>query len=192
MDMAIVRRRRLADAAIDTLATAGMRGLTHRSVDRAAGLPEGSCSYYFRTRHALLQAAVDRLAEMHTTEVEDRMRAADPTDPIEVAAALVRLIQHWTGPARSRTLARYELALEATRRPDLRRVLAGTGALLRRSVEAMLAELGVSDPPRQAPLIIAYLDGLVFDQIAGVAARILTRHELRVALLAMLRSFASS
>ena len=190
MDMAIVRRRRLADAAIDTLATAGMRGLTHRSVDRAAGLPEGSCSYYFRTRQALLQAAAGRLAETDATE--GRLRAADPTDPAEVAAALVRLIQHWIGPARSRTLARYELALEATRRPDLRRVLAGTGALLRRSVEAMLAELGVSDPPRQAPLIIAYLDGLVFDQIAGVAARILTRHELRVALLAMLRSFASS
>lgn len=76
------------------------------------------------------------------------------------------LIQHWIGPARARTLARYELALDATRRPDLRRVLAGTGALLRRSVEAMLGELGVSDPPRQAPLLIAYLDGLVFDQIA--------------------------
>jgi DNA-binding transcriptional regulator YbjK len=167
-----------------------MRGLTHRAVDRAGGLPEGSCSYYFRTRHALLQAAVDRLAETDTTE--GRLRAADPTDPAEVAAVLVRLIQHWIGPARARTLARYELALEATRRPDLRRVLAGTGALLRRSVEAILGELGVSDPPRQAPLLIAYLDGLVFDQIAGVAARRLTRRELRGAVLAVLRSFTSS
>lgn len=135
---------------------------------------------------------MDRLAEMGTAEVEDRLRAADPTDPIEVAAALVRLIQHWIGPARARTLARYELALEATRRPDLRRVLAGTGALLRRSVEAILGELGVSDPPRQAPLLIAYLDGLVFDQIAGVAARRLTRRELRGAVLAVLRSFTTS
>ena len=47
------RRAEIADAAISTLARDGMRGLTHRAVDRAAGLPEGSASYYFRTRQAL-------------------------------------------------------------------------------------------------------------------------------------------
>ncbi|WP_189544888.1 TetR/AcrR family transcriptional regulator, partial [Streptomyces gelaticus] len=57
------RRKQLADAAIGTLAAEGMRGLTHRAVDQRAGLAEGSCSYYFRTRQALLQAAVERLAE---------------------------------------------------------------------------------------------------------------------------------
>ena len=41
------RRALIADAAISTLARDGMRGLTHRAVDRAAGLPEGSASYYF-------------------------------------------------------------------------------------------------------------------------------------------------
>jgi len=35
-------------------------------------------------------------------------------------------------------------------------------------------ELGVAIRGARQPLIIAYLDGLVFDQIAGVAARILT------------------
>jgi DNA-binding transcriptional regulator YbjK len=44
------RRALIADAAISTLARDGMRGLTHRAVDRTAGLPEGSASYYFRTR----------------------------------------------------------------------------------------------------------------------------------------------
>jgi hypothetical protein len=34
----------LADVAIETIAAAGMRGLTHRAVDRSAGLPEGSTS----------------------------------------------------------------------------------------------------------------------------------------------------
>ena len=35
----------------------GLRGLTHRAVDAEAGLPEGSCSAYMRTRVALLTAA---------------------------------------------------------------------------------------------------------------------------------------
>src|SRR5262249_26557192 len=63
------RRAELADAAIATLARDGMRGLTHRAVDRAAGLPEGSASYYFRTRQALLKATVERLAELDSAEM---------------------------------------------------------------------------------------------------------------------------
>jgi DNA-binding transcriptional regulator YbjK len=64
------RRALIADAAISTLARDGMRGLTHRAVDRAAGLPEGSASYYFRTRQALLQATVERLAELTSTDLQ--------------------------------------------------------------------------------------------------------------------------
>ena len=63
------RRAEIADAAITTLARDGMRGLTHRAVDRTAGLPEGSASYYFRTRQALLKATVDRLAELDSTDM---------------------------------------------------------------------------------------------------------------------------
>ena len=38
------RRRLLVNAAIEVVAANGLRGLTHRAVDREAGLPEGSCS----------------------------------------------------------------------------------------------------------------------------------------------------
>ncbi len=36
------RHERIADAALNLLAERGMRGLTHRAVDEAAGLPQGS------------------------------------------------------------------------------------------------------------------------------------------------------
>ena len=42
----------------------GGRGLTHRAVDRRAGLPQGSTSNYFNTREALLEAALARLVEL--------------------------------------------------------------------------------------------------------------------------------
>ena len=44
------RRRQLLEAALHVIADEGLRGLTHRAVDRRAGLPEGSCSAYLRTR----------------------------------------------------------------------------------------------------------------------------------------------
>lgn len=64
------RRTVLADAAIGVLADAGVRGLTHRAVDAAAGLPVGTTSAYLRTRQALLTALVRRLVELDQGELQ--------------------------------------------------------------------------------------------------------------------------
>ncbi|MCB0908546.1 MAG: TetR family transcriptional regulator, partial [Nocardioidaceae bacterium] len=57
------RRRQLLDAAQAVIADEGLKGLTHRAVDRRAGLPEGSCSAYLRTRQALQAALAAHVAE---------------------------------------------------------------------------------------------------------------------------------
>ncbi|MES9538807.1 TetR family transcriptional regulator [Actinomadura sp. NPDC000600] len=187
------RREELADAAITTLAEAGMRGLTHRAVDKAAGLPEGSCSYYFRTRQALLQAAVERLEQVDTAELTARpaLSGADAPGHEGVAEAAAHLVEHWTTAGRERMLARYELALEATRRPELRTVLVRAGARSRQLAEAMLTAIGAPAPAVQAPLLVAYLDGLIFDHLAGAGALALTHAELKAALLDLLHAFTT-
>ncbi len=42
------------------LAESGARGLTHRAVDLAAGVPTGTASNYFASRDALIEALVER------------------------------------------------------------------------------------------------------------------------------------
>ncbi|MFD6108913.1 TetR/AcrR family transcriptional regulator [Streptomyces yangpuensis] len=64
------RRTLIADTAIGLVAAAGLRGLTHRAVDAAAGLPAGSTSYYLRTRTALIGACYQRLAELDLADVD--------------------------------------------------------------------------------------------------------------------------
>jgi DNA-binding transcriptional regulator YbjK len=184
------RRDRLADAAIQTLARAGMRGLTHRAVDQAAGLAEGSCSYYFRTRQALLQAAVERLEQVDAAEVVELAELRGDLNVVADAGA--RLVEHWTTTGRDRMLARYELALEATRRPELHTVFVRAGLRSRLMAEAMLAAAGASDPAHQAPVLVACLDGLIFDHLAGAGALKLSHDELRDALLALLRAFVAA
>lgn len=49
-----INRARVLHVAVDLLATRGIRDLTHRQVDRHAGLLEGTTSNSFRTRTALL------------------------------------------------------------------------------------------------------------------------------------------
>ncbi|WP_040790724.1 TetR/AcrR family transcriptional regulator [Nocardia paucivorans] len=171
------RRTLLADAAIETLAAAGMRGFTHRAVDRTANLPEGSCSNVFRTRQALLHATVDRLTELDARELTALPDLATADRDTFVTAA-VDLLRHWTTTGRTRMLARYELALESTRRPELRIALAAAGTRIRALAEHMLAAAGAPDPAVGAELLVAHLDGLVFDRLAGAGALELTPEQL--------------
>lgn len=156
------RRTRITDAAIHTLATEGMRGLTHRAVDRAADLPEGSTSYYFRTRSALLTATVDRLAEIDVAELPEPVADLD-----DFTADLATRMHQWTTTDRTRQLARYELALEATRRPELRAALARGDAAIRSGVADLFAATGAARPNDSAHLLVACIDGLLFDQTVG-------------------------
>jgi|SRR5499433_1700840 len=188
------RRADIADAAIRTLARDGMRGLTHRAVDRAAGLPEGSASYYFRTRQALLQATVERLAELDGTDLRAStgIPALPGLDLDAFTGAATRIVESWLTTGRERQLARYELALEATRRPELRQALVASGTAIRAPVAGWFAAAGVREPGQRAADFVAFLDGLLFDQIAGAGSRELTTADLRATIRALLAAVTSS
>lgn len=165
--MAPDRRTRIADASIATIARAGLRGVTHRAVDRAAGLPEGSTSYYFRTREALLSAALARMAEL---DVADIGEPPEPDGGVDLAELLTAVMRRWLTTGRERTLARFELSLEATRRPGLRATLAGHRAGFLAMTESALAAAGASEPRRRGQALVAAIDGLLFHQITGADA----------------------
>ncbi|MFI6743358.1 TetR/AcrR family transcriptional regulator [Nonomuraea sp. NPDC050451] len=165
------RRQEIADAVIGLLAAEGMRGLTHRAVDRAADLPEGSTSYYFRTRQALLQATVERLADHTAADLAALQERAESsmTGPMIGHHGLVEaaawLLGQWLTTSRDRQLARYELSLEATRRPELREALLAGGARVRALITRLLVDSGVPDADLWARDLIAYGDGLLLDHL---------------------------
>jgi DNA-binding transcriptional regulator YbjK len=194
----------LTDAAIDVLAELGMRGLTHRGVDARAGLPEGTTSAYFRTRKALIEAVVRRLADLDRADLQaDRLPAdadsppAAPGDLGAVAAGIARVLDHWMSAARNRTLARYACLLEATHHPELRTILAH-GDASRAQARAMLAAAGAPHPDQAGNHLVACIDGLLFDRLAGAGARTApppgtaaNRADLTTAVTALLRAFTT-
>jgi DNA-binding transcriptional regulator YbjK len=140
------RRTRIADAAIEVLAQLGARGLTHRAVDTQLGLPDGSTSYYYPTRAALLVAAADRLLALDSSDVDAVSSERDRV------AKLVRL---WLSPKRrSRSLARMELLLTAARDPAFEFMKSGRKQFLDRAVAAGRTH-------GAATALIALVDGLL-------------------------------
>ncbi|MDD9966102.1 MAG: TetR family transcriptional regulator [Myxococcales bacterium] len=124
------RRKQLLDAAIAVLADRGGRGLTHRAVDRQAGVPEGTASNYFRTRAALVSELIDRIYERlaPTQEVAAQLSARTPDRALY--ADYLRDIVRRLLAQRTVTLALFELRLEAARNPE---VAESIGAFLRQA-----------------------------------------------------------
>jgi DNA-binding transcriptional regulator YbjK len=173
--MTTPRAALIADTAIAVIAERGLRGLTHRAVDEAAGLPSGSTSNHARTRVALLRSALLRIAERESegfTSDDPRLAAAfDAVSREPSGEALVEIIAAGLRQAlttnRALTLARFELALEANRRPELRELYDRTGAGFGALATELLARAGVPEPSRQAPRLVRWCEGVLFYTTVG-------------------------
>ncbi|MFG1668489.1 TetR/AcrR family transcriptional regulator [Streptomyces sp. Y7] len=173
----------VADTALALLAERGMRGLTHRAVDETAGLPQGSTSNVARTRQALLELTVRRLADREA-KVLALEEMPDPRDGLDALVDGLALATH-RALTRNRelTLARYELALEATRRPELRAYFDATGARFRDQLAALVTALGSTSPARHVLSLVAWADGLMFSCVAGsFSAEVPSLEEVRAGL----------
>ncbi|MCV7399687.1 TetR family transcriptional regulator [Mycobacterium fragae] len=150
------RRRELCDAAIQLLADDGAKGLSHLKVDAKAGVPDGTTSFYFRTRSALLRAVAERVAELDLASLQSVADSAG-LDAESSASTLAKLvIQSGEEPQLSRTKARYELTMQATRDPAV-------AATLQRATDAFTKlhhDIVVQLLPQGAKLPPAVVDDL--------------------------------
>lgn len=156
------RRRELLDAAVHVVADDGLRGLTHRAVDRRAGLAEGTCSAYLRTRQALQLAVTEHVVASLAADVD--VLAAELGDcegDEEAALALaVGLFERWLDE-RELILARLELSLEAPRNPPVATVLTTWRTRLVEVVDGILNAADKQHSLQRAEALVASLDGLL-------------------------------
>ncbi|MEL5953856.1 TetR/AcrR family transcriptional regulator [Streptomyces sp. CLV115] len=170
----------IADAALALLAERGMRGLTHRAVDERAGLPQGSTSNCARTRQALLEAAVRRLAEREARVLAPAGLLAPATGPQGLVAGLASALHRYLTRHPELLVCRYELALEATRRPELREFFDTTGRQFREPLMALMTAAGSAEPERHTLSLVAWCEGLMFSCAAGSFSRsVPSEEELR-------------
>jgi AcrR family transcriptional regulator len=163
------QRERILDAAIEVLGTRGLRGLTHRAVDEAAGIPQGSTSNYFRTRESLLEAVMLRLVDRDREDWRSLAAAPLPTSVDELVAGLTAFVLSATGPDRVRTAARYALFVAALAAEGLATPLSRARVELISWGTQLLALLDVTEPERLCRILMDYLDGMILHQLATPA-----------------------
>jgi DNA-binding transcriptional regulator YbjK len=195
------RRRELCDAAIELLAQDGARGLTHLRVDRRAGVADGTTSFYYQTRSALLRAVVDRVVSQDVADFTAAMTAAKEADDAHAETLLsqlaVQAMRTGVEPERSRARARFELMMIAARDPELGAVFEGLMDTFRAIGEEAVAQVqpGAQSLDRdlmheQAVAVINFLGGFLF-RLANGIAEIETAGELEAYLYAVIAGVAA-
>jgi DNA-binding transcriptional regulator YbjK len=185
--LAVDRRTKIAHTAIRLIGSLGARGLTHRAVDAAAKLPQGSTSYYCRTRADLLALALRRHAELDFNalgRLERSLRTRSKRR--ELASHLALVLSKWMRAQSAEELAaRFELFLAASREPALQAVVAESR---KRFVAALRGSLEASDVPdaeRLAAALIALIEGLFVERLR-IGRDAMRRRDLEALLMALL------
>lgn len=138
------------------MAEDGAKGLSHLKVDRKADVPDGTTSFYFRTRAALLRAVAERVAELDLAALQSVADSAGRDTGSSPSLLATLVVASGREPQLSRTKARYELAIQSTRDPAMAESLA-------RSTEAFTKlhhDIVVQLVPHGAELDPAVIDDL--------------------------------
>lgn len=165
------KREALLEAAVTVVAEQGMRGLTHRAVETQAGLPHGSTTYYFGTRHDLVvelmrhmaekgRAAMEPIARQLTLTLADRSRELDIDT---IADGLIA----WLDSAAKMELARYELQVTGARDEEMKALMTETCDVFRQMCEPVVIACGSSDAARDSSVMQAAVDGFMFKRLTN-------------------------
>lgn len=160
----IERRQHLLNAGVDVLGGRGARGLTHRAVDDAAGVPRGTCANYFESRGLLLRGIAERVFERLAPE-PDRLKELEQLPAESAQQGYLDYVWERLQAERSLPLALIEIRLEAARNPDVAELVT---PLLRAGFEADVAfhaARGLSGGADQVLVLHHFINGLLLDQL---------------------------
>jgi DNA-binding transcriptional regulator YbjK len=161
------RRTAILEATVRVLVRDGLAGVTHRAVAREAEVPLAATTYYFSSKEELLGEALALMVEDEITRLG--RRAAEMGDglssPGDSAAALAEVLFPDAEAARA-LLAKFEVYLEAARRPGLREPAAHWQDALADLATMTLAAGGAADAERLAPVITAGIDGIIVHELS--------------------------
>ena len=156
------RESTLLAAAVRLVAASGLRGLTHRGVDREAHLPEGTCSAYMRTRLALLTGLTEFVIAQFAEDINEltsriEQHAGEAGYAIPQTSAMLR---SWLAEP-DLLLVRIELTIEGSRQPALGAILQTQAEQLTDVVEHAMVAAGHEHGRDRATTLIAAIDGVL-------------------------------
>lgn len=155
----------MAAAAVAVLAEQGLRGLTHRAVDAAAGLRSGAVNYHAPNRTALLTMALEEVF-VRDMETAAKHFSLEVWSQKAVVDAVVGFVTDMCSDSnRPRVIARHHLQGEALTHSTLRAAFDVQLAAFVQLVRDGFFAAGIESTTASAELFALSVDGILRRQV---------------------------
>ena len=160
------RRAGILEATLRVIAGRGVDGVTHRAVALEAGVPAAATTYYFDSKEALVEEALELVIDRSTALVRRHAEGAPPAGPAELVDRLVDLVALQVTDREAPLAAQYELMLEAGRRERLRPLAERWETIYMAALTALVAGAGLPRPQLSAEILADAMEGALLGQLA--------------------------
>jgi TetR/AcrR family transcriptional regulator, regulator of biofilm formation and stress response len=157
------RRREILEATLRVIGESGVNSVTHRAIAQEAGVALASTTYYFDSKSALVEEALELMIERSIEDVRRYTTSPDRISQDELIDRIVAFVDAQINDPNAFLLAQYELMLEAGRADYLRPLARRWTIAYMEGFERVVCSAGL--PGRATEIITNFVEGALLNHV---------------------------
>jgi len=157
------RRREILEATLRVIGESGVNGATHRAIAQEADVALASTTYYFDSKNALVEEALELMIERSIEDVRRHTTCPEQISQDELIDRIVDFVDAQINDPNAFLLAQYELMLEAGRAEYLRPLARRWTIAYMDGFESVVRSAGL--PERATEIVTNFVEGAVLNQV---------------------------
>jgi DNA-binding transcriptional regulator YbjK len=158
------RRREILEATLRVIGEVGVNGVTHRAVAQEGGVSLASTTYYFDSKSALIEEALDLMIARSTECVREHTTCDGTISEKELIDRIVAFADAQITDPDAYLTAQYELMLEAGRSEYLRPLARRWTIAYMDGFGKLVESAGLPRPKEATEVIMKFVEGALLDQ----------------------------
>ena len=161
------RRREILEATLRLIGQSGVNGVTHRAVAQEANVALASTTYYFDSKDALVDEAVELMIARSIEYVREYTTCPESISREELIDRIVGFAEAHLDDPNAFLVAQYELMLEAGRTEHLRPLTRRWTIAYMDGFERVVRSAGLGE--RATEIITNFVEGALLNQVTAPA-----------------------
>jgi TetR/AcrR family transcriptional regulator, regulator of biofilm formation and stress response len=160
------RRGEILEATLRVIGESGVNGVTHRAVAQEANVALASTTYYFDSKDALVEEALEQMIVRSIEDVRRFTACPGPIDQGELIDRIVGFADAQINDPLAFLTAQYELMLEAGRREHLHPLVRRWTVAYMDGFNHLVECAGLPEPVAAAEMITNFVEGALLNNVA--------------------------
>jgi DNA-binding transcriptional regulator YbjK len=170
------RRDDILEATLRVIGESGVNGVTHRAIAQEADVALASTTYYFDSKDALVQEALERMIARSIEDVRRFTGCAAPIEQEELVERIVGFADAQINDPLAFLTAQYELMLEAGRREHLHPLVRRWTVAYMDGFNHLVASAGLPEPVAATEMITNFVEGALLNHVTTPTDDFLESH----------------